>query len=53
MKASDVLAAMQVPAEIAAGFIRVSFGPSTTKADIERFVSEWRKIRVRSRAEAA
>jgi cysteine desulfurase len=53
MKASEVLTAMRVPAEIAGGFIRVSFGPSTTDADVERFLSEWRKIRVRGRAEAA
>ena len=53
MKSSEVLAAMGVPPEIAAGFIRVSFGPATTEADIERFLSEWRKIKVRSRAEAA
>jgi cysteine desulfurase len=53
MKSSEVLAAMRVPPDVAAGFIRVSFGPATTEADIERFLSEWRKIKVRSRAEAA
>ncbi len=53
MKASEVLVAMRVPPEIAGGFIRASFGPSTSEADIERFLSEWRKIGARSRAEAA
>lgn len=53
MKASDVLAAMDVPAEIASTFIRVSFGPSTSDADVERFLAEWRKIGNRARAAAA
>ena len=53
MKASDVLAAMKVPQDIASGFIRVSFGPATSEADIERFLGEWRKIKTRGRAEAA
>ena len=53
MKASEVLAAMNVPAEIAGGFIRVSFGPNTVEADIERFVAEWSKIAERSRSRAA
>ena len=53
MKASEVLAAMNVPAEVAGGFLRVSFGPSTSEADVERFVGEWRRIRSRSKAEAA
>jgi cysteine desulfurase len=53
MKASEVLAAMQVPAEIASGFIRVSFGPYTSEADVDRFLDEWRRIRSRSTAEAA
>ena len=30
-----------------------SFGPYTTEAEIDRFLSEWRRIRSRSRAEAA
>ena len=53
MKASEVLAAMDVPAEVAAGFIRVSFGPRTSQADVERFLGEWLRIRDRSKAEAA
>jgi cysteine desulfurase len=51
MKASDVLAAMLVPEEIASGFIRVSFGPHTSEADVDRFINEWQRIA--SRAQAA
>jgi len=39
---SRVLAAMGVPAEIAAGAIRVSTGWSTTETDIEMFLKAWR-----------
>jgi cysteine desulfurase len=53
MKASEVLAAMQVGPDIASSFLRVSFGPSTTEADIDRFLEEWRRIRSRSSAVAA
>jgi cysteine desulfurase len=55
MKASDVLQAMAVPPEIAAGFLRISFGPETGDADIDRFLGEWRRIadRVADRAKAA
>ena len=51
MKASVVLAAMNVPAEVASSFIRVSFGPYTSEADVDRFLAEWRRIA--SRAQAA
>jgi len=53
MKPSRVLAAMAVPEEIASSVIRVSFGPSTSEADIARFVGEWRKIASRGKAQAA
>jgi len=53
MKSSRVLAAMDLPDEIASTVIRVSFGPSTGEADIERFLCEWRKIASRAKAEAA
>jgi cysteine desulfurase len=53
MKPSRVLAAMGVPAEIASCVIRVSFGPRTSDADIERFLSEWRRIQKRGSARAA
>jgi cysteine desulfurase len=51
MKASDVLTAMNVPAEIASGFLRISFGPHTNEAEIDHFLAEWRRIK--GRAEAA
>lgn len=53
MKASSVLAAMGVPAEVAGGFLRVSFGPHTSEAAVDRFLDEWRRIRSRSKAQAA
>jgi len=53
MKPSRVLAAMGVPHEIASTVVRVSFGPSTGGDDIERLLSEWRKIASRAKARAA
>lgn len=53
MKSSRVLAAMAVPDEIASTVIRVSFGPSTNDADVERFLTEWRKIAASAKARAA
>ena len=53
MKSSRVLAAMGMPGEIAGAVIRVSFGPSTTEADVDRFLAEWRKIAGRAKAQAA
>lgn len=53
MKPSRVLAAMGVPDEIASCVIRVSFGPSTSEADADRFLGEWRKIAGRAKAQAA
>jgi len=53
LKASEVLAAMQVPQDVAGSFIRVSFGPSTSEADVDRFLVEWRKIGNRAKAAAA
>ena len=52
MKSSRVLSAMGVPDKIASTVIRVSFGPSTSEADIDRFVAEWRKIGSRAKAAA-
>jgi cysteine desulfurase len=48
MKQSEVLAAMGISGEIAAGTIRVSFGPHTNEADIDRFLAEWRQIAERA-----
>jgi cysteine desulfurase len=53
MKKSDVLEAMRVPSEIANGFLRLSFGPSTSEADIDGFLSEWQQIARRISAQAA
>jgi cysteine desulfurase len=44
MKPSHVLAAMGIAPEVAASTIRVSFGASTTEADIDAFLIEWRRI---------
>jgi cysteine desulfurase len=53
MKASDVLAAMDVPQDVASGFIRVSFGKHTNQTEVDRFLDEWRKIADRHSAKAA
>jgi cysteine desulfurase len=53
MKRSAVLAAMAVPSDIATGFLRISFGPDTSDADVDRFLVEWRRIAERTTARAA
>jgi cysteine desulfurase len=53
MKKSDVLEAMGVPADIAGGFLRLSFGPDSTEVEIDTFLSEWRQIAGRVSAKAA
>ena len=53
MKASRVLEAMRVPAEIAGCVVRVSFGPDTSSDDVERFLAEWRGIAAKSGTKAA
>ena len=53
LKSSTVLAAMGVAPDVAGGFLRISFGPQTTEADIDRFLAEWRRIAERSAAKAA
>jgi cysteine desulfurase len=50
MKESAVLAAMGVAPEVAGGFLRISFGPSTSEADVDAFLAEWRRIASRSQA---
>ncbi|MGN6155249.1 MAG: cysteine desulfurase family protein [Sphingomicrobium sp.] len=52
-KASHVLAAMHVPDEVAAGFLRISFGPDTSEADVDAFVAEFGRIAERTAAKAA
>jgi len=41
---SHVLAAMGVPVELARGALRVTTGPSTTEADVDRFIQIWQKL---------
>lgn len=53
MKGSAVLAAMGVRSDVAAGFLRISFGPETSEADIDRFLVEWSRIAERTAARAA
>ena len=53
MKASRVLAAMGVDTALAECAIRVSFGPSTNQADVDRFIAEWRRIATRASSRAA
>ena len=50
MKQSHVHQAMGLPAEISRSTIRVSFGPDTSDADIDRFLAEWRRIKSRAAA---
>ncbi len=52
-KPSDVLEAMNVPEEIAAGFLRLSFGPKTSEADIDGFLAEFSRIAERAASRAA
>jgi cysteine desulfurase len=44
MKESAVLAAMEVDPQVAGGFLRISFGPYTTEADVDAFLAEWSRI---------
>jgi cysteine desulfurase len=53
MKPSRVMAAMGISPEIGGSMIRVSFGPTTSESDVERFLGEWRRIRNRAKANAA
>jgi cysteine desulfurase len=53
MKSSIVLAAMGILPEIAGGAVRISFGPDTSEADVDRFLGEWRRIAGRAAARAA
>jgi len=47
VKRSHVLDAMGVDPVIAEGTIRVSLGPTTTEADVDRFLSAWAEIAAR------
>ncbi|MCL6697521.1 aminotransferase class V-fold PLP-dependent enzyme [Sphingomonas sp. NSE70-1] len=50
MKESAVLAAMKVDPAVAGGFLRISFGPHTTEAEVDAFLAEWSRIASRQRA---
>ena len=53
MKESDVLKAMNMDAEIASSFLRISFGPSTSEEEVDAFLAEWRRVAERAAAKAA
>lgn len=53
MKPSRVLQAMELPDDLVASSIRVSFGPQTQEAEVERFLREWRRIFSRAASRAA
>ena len=50
VKESRVLKAMRVAPEIASSFLRISFGPSTSEADVDAFLAEWQRTASRQRA---
>ena len=53
LKPSHVLAAMGWDEAAAREVIRISFGPETGEADIDRVIAEWRTIAASARARAA
>ncbi len=53
MKPSHVLTAMGYESGAVEEVIRVSFAPSTTDADVERFLEAWRALQAKTRVEAA
>ncbi len=53
MKPSHVLGAMGWSVEASREVVRVSFGRSTSAADVDRFVAEWRSVARSARAFAA
>lgn len=52
-KASHVLSAMAVPEEVAAGFLRLSFGPETSEAEIDSFLDAFGRIAARVASSAS
>ncbi len=52
-KASHVLAAMGVPEDVAAGFLRLSFGPATEEGEIDAFLDAFGQIATRIGASRA
>jgi cysteine desulfurase len=52
-KASHVLAVMGLSEEIAAGYLRISFGPETSGDDVDAFLAEFARIAERTASKAA
>ena len=52
-KASHVLAAMDVKPELAASYLRISFGPHTSESEVDAFLREFERIAGRTRSEQA
>ena len=50
MKESSVLTAMGVAPDVAGGFLRISFGPHTSDAEVDAFLAEWQRIARRQKA---
>jgi cysteine desulfurase len=50
MKESSVLAAMGVAPDVAGGFLRISFGPHTSDAEVDAFLAEWQRVARRQKA---
>ena len=50
MKESRVLKAMRIDPAIASSSLRISYGPSTSEADVDAFLAEWQRIASRSKA---
>jgi cysteine desulfurase len=53
VRRSHVLDAMGVPPDLAECGIRISIGPGTTDADIDRLVEAWGALYARTRSRAA
>ncbi|UUR08549.1 cysteine desulfurase family protein [Sphingomonas glaciei] len=53
VKTSHVLAAMGAPPEFADKVIRVSFGPTTSEAEVDAFANAWTSLAASSKARAA
>ncbi len=49
LKTSHVLRAMGWDEQAAAEVVRVSFGPATSEADVDRFLDQWRAMAARAR----
>ncbi len=53
VKTSHVLAALEVPTDVADKVIRVSFGPSTSEAEVDAFAAAWASLAAEARSRAA